>query len=72
MRAPALSDGMPDRGPVPNTPLTQGIAVVRLLLHKGYALGVTQIAAELGQPKSSLHRLLQTLTGTPDLSQGQC
>jgi len=52
---------MPDRGPVPNTPLTQGIAVVRLLLHKGYALGVTQIAAELGQPKSSLHRLLQTL-----------
>lgn len=44
-----------------NTPLTQGIAVVRLLLQKGYALGVTQIAAELELPKSSLHRLLKTL-----------
>jgi len=46
---------------VTQTPLTQGIAVVRLLLQKGYALGVTQIAAELDMPKSSLHRLLQTL-----------
>ncbi|AWI09954.1 IclR family transcriptional regulator [Ereboglobus luteus] len=43
------------------TPLTQGIAVVRLLLQRGYALGVTQIANELGMPKSSLHRLLKTL-----------
>ncbi|HEY0945869.1 MAG TPA: helix-turn-helix domain-containing protein [Opitutaceae bacterium] len=48
-------------GSTPNTPLTQGIAVVRLLLQKGYPLGVTQIAAELGLPKSSLHRLLKTL-----------
>lgn len=44
-----------------STPLTQGIAVVRLLLQKGYALGVTQIADELNMPKSSLHRLLKTL-----------
>jgi DNA-binding IclR family transcriptional regulator len=44
-----------------STPLTQGIAVVRLLLLKGYALGVTQIADEIGMPKSSLHRLLKTL-----------
>jgi DNA-binding IclR family transcriptional regulator len=52
---------MPSPSLAPNTPLTQGIAVVRLLLQKGYALGVTQIAAELGLPKSSLHRLLKTL-----------
>lgn len=44
-----------------DTPLTQGIAVVRILLQKGYAMGVTQLATELGMPKSSLHRLLKTL-----------
>ncbi len=51
----------PPRQERTETPLTQGIAVVRLLLQRGYALGVTQIAAELGMPKSSLHRLLKTL-----------
>jgi DNA-binding IclR family transcriptional regulator len=51
----------PPRQERTETPLTQGIDVVRLLLQRGYALGVTQIAAELGMPKSSLHRLLKTL-----------
>ncbi|OAM89147.1 helix-turn-helix domain-containing protein [Termitidicoccus mucosus] len=51
----------PPRQERTETPLTQGIAVVRLLLQRGYALGVTQIAADLGMPKSSLHRLLKTL-----------
>ncbi|MDR2673654.1 MAG: helix-turn-helix domain-containing protein [Opitutaceae bacterium] len=51
----------PPRQERTKTPLTQGIAVVRLLLQRGYALGVTQIAAGLGMPKSSLHRLLKTL-----------
>jgi DNA-binding IclR family transcriptional regulator len=51
----------PPRPERTETPLTQGIAVVRLLLQRGYGLGVTQIADELGMPKSSLHRLLKTL-----------
>lgn len=51
----------PPRHERTETPLTQGIAVVRLLLQRGYGLGVTQIADELAMPKSSLHRLLKTL-----------
>lgn len=56
------SASMASETPVlPTTPLTLGIAVVRLLLQRGYSLGVTQIANELKMPKSSIHRLLQTL-----------
>lgn len=43
------------------TPLSQGIAVVRLMVHAGHSLGVTRLACELGMPKSSVHRVLQTL-----------
>ena len=43
------------------TPLSMGIQVVRLMVSRGYSLGVTQLAKELGMPKSSIHRLLQTL-----------
>lgn len=43
------------------TPLTQGIALVRMMVHAGHSLGVTRIAEELGMPKSSVHRLLASL-----------
>lgn len=43
------------------TPLTQGIALIRLMVRSGYSLGVTQIAHELGMPKSSTFRLLRSL-----------
>jgi DNA-binding IclR family transcriptional regulator len=43
------------------TPLSLGIQVIRLMVTRGYSLGVTQLAKELGMPKSSIHRLLQTL-----------
>lgn len=44
-----------------STPLTQGIALVRLMVQSGHSLGVTRIAEELGMPKSSVHRLLASL-----------
>lgn len=44
-----------------STPLTQGIAVVRLMVQSGHSLGVTTIANALHMPKSSVHRLLQSL-----------
>jgi len=47
--------------PSRSTPLTQGIAVVRLMVQSGYSLGVTGIARALKMPKSSVHRLLQSL-----------
>jgi DNA-binding IclR family transcriptional regulator len=47
--------------PSKSTPLTQGIAVVRLMVQSGYSLGVTSIARTLQMPKSSVHRLLQSL-----------
>jgi DNA-binding IclR family transcriptional regulator len=43
------------------TPLTQGIAAVRLMVDAGHSLGVTNIAKALDMPKSSVHRLLQSL-----------
>ncbi len=43
------------------TPLTQGIAVVRMMVQRGHSLGVTGIAKTLKMPKSSVHRLLQSL-----------
>ncbi len=43
------------------TPLTQGIALVRMMVHAGHSLGVTHIAEELNMPKSSVHRLLASL-----------
>lgn len=45
------------------TPLTQGIAVIRLMVKYGHSLGVTGIARELEMPKASVHRLLQSLQG---------
>lgn len=45
----------------PTTPLTQGIALIRLMVQSGHSLGVTQIAGELGMPKSSVFRLLCSL-----------
>lgn len=46
---------------IKSTPLSQGIALVRLMVQCGHSLGVTKLAAELGMPKSSVHRLLATL-----------
>ena len=46
---------------IADTPLTQGINAVRLLVQRGHPVGVTQMAAALGMPKSSAHRLLQNL-----------
>ena len=43
------------------TPLSLGIRVIKLMVTRGYSLGVTQLAKELAMPKSSVHRLLQTL-----------
>jgi DNA-binding IclR family transcriptional regulator len=44
-----------------STPLTQGIALIRLMVQSGHSLGVTGIARTLDMPKSSVHRLLQSL-----------
>lgn len=44
-----------------STPLTQGIAIVRLMIRSGHSLGVTSIARTLKMPKSSVHRVLQSL-----------
>lgn len=43
------------------SPLSDGIAVVRLMVQSGHSWGVTALATELGMPKSSVHRLLQSL-----------
>lgn len=61
---PPIPVGM-SKPPLPHvgksTPLSQGIAVVRLMVRCGHSLGVTRLAEELGMPKSSVHRLLITL-----------
>jgi len=41
--------------------LTQGIAIVRLMVQAGHSLGVTHLARTMNMPKSSVHRLLQSL-----------
>lgn len=43
------------------TPLTQGIALVRLMVQSGHSLGVTGLAERLDMPKSSVFRLLRSL-----------
>ncbi|MGE9297230.1 MAG: IclR family transcriptional regulator [Puniceicoccales bacterium] len=43
------------------SPLNNGIAAVRLMVQSGHSWGVTALAKELDMPKSSVHRLLQSL-----------
>ncbi|MBK1859254.1 IclR family transcriptional regulator [Cerasicoccus arenae] len=43
------------------SPLSNGIAAIRLMVQSGHSWGVTALAKELGMPKSSIHRLLQSL-----------
>jgi IclR family KDG regulon transcriptional repressor len=44
-----------------NNTLVKGLSIVELLAHSDRALGLTEIAAELGLAKSNVHRLLQAL-----------
>jgi DNA-binding IclR family transcriptional regulator len=44
-----------------DSPLSQGIAVIRLMVQSGHSWGVTALAKAMGMPKSSTFRLLQTL-----------
>lgn len=44
-----------------DTPLSLGIGLVRRMVQAGHSFGVTALAQEMKLPKSSVHRLLQTL-----------
>ncbi|WP_309380927.1 IclR family transcriptional regulator [Cerasicoccus frondis] len=43
------------------SPLGQGIAIIRLMVQSGHSWGVTALAQEMGMHKSSTYRLLQVL-----------
>ena len=42
--------------------LARGLAILETFAQKGYSLSLAQLARELGLPKSTVHRLVQTLT----------
>lgn len=44
-----------------NNTLVKGLAMLEALARSGQALGVTELAARLGIPKSNVHRMLQAL-----------
>ncbi|MCG8525884.1 MAG: helix-turn-helix domain-containing protein [Opitutales bacterium] len=52
---------MLEKNKPPRSNLTEGLDIVSLLVRERRAIGVTQIAEQLGMPKSSTHRVLQTL-----------
>ena len=51
----------PHPGPRPSPALERGLKILELLSGDGRARGVSEIARELGLPKSSCHGLLETL-----------
>jgi len=51
-------------GEAPNSTLVHGLRILQALAGTAVPCGVSELARQLGLPKSQVHRLLQTLVGT--------